>query len=139
MAFDSTEVAWRDLEVFLNGVRITKITALRYKTSIETEQLYGAGDEPFDINTANRSYEGEMRVYKSVIDVMNTAAAAAGGRDLHDIQWIIVANYKATLTSPRKTVTLPNVRFGESEEGMEGNSKSMIVSLPFKCLQPIKA
>lgn len=137
MAFDSTEVAWRDMSIFLSGVRVGKIRKLKYKTIRETEHLYGAGDDPFDINPGNKSYEGEMEVYKSVVDEMNIAARAAGFEDLTDIPWVITVHYKATATQPQQTVTLPAVRFSEFESGMENNNKFMLINMPFRSLRPV--
>lgn len=139
MAFDSSEVAWRDLTVFLNGQRIGKVKKLKYKTARESEHLYGEGDNPFDINPGNKAFTGELIVFKSVIDTMNLAALAAGGDDLTDIPWVIGGAYKATATSPKTSITLPNVRFDEFEEGLENNNKSMEVTLPFKCLTPVRS
>lgn len=139
MAFDSSEVAWRDLEVFLNGQRIGKVKRLKYKTSRETEALHGAGDEAFDINPGNKTHTGELVVFKSVIDTMNLAAKAAGGDDLTDIPWVIGGTYKATAVAAKTSITLPNVRFDEFEQGLENNNKAMEVTLPFKCLLPVRA
>lgn len=137
MSFDSTEVAWRDMSIFLNGKRIGKVKKLKYKTSRETEELYGAGDDPFDINPGNKAFSGELEVYKSVVDEMNRAAKLAGHDDLTDVPWVVTADYKATATEPPQTDTLPNVRFGEFEKGLENNAKSMPINLPFKCLKPV--
>lgn len=135
--FDSTEVAWRDMSFFIDGARIGKISKLKYKTARETEHLFGAGDEPFDINPGNKTYTGEMEVYKSVIDTMNAAALVAGFDDLTDIAWIAVVNYKKTAVSPMQTVTLPNVQFEEFELGAQNNDKKIMTNMPFKCLKPV--
>jgi len=136
MAFDSTEVAWRDLEVFVNGVSVGKVTAIKEMNETEVEEIYGAGDEPVDIQTGNRKYGVQATFYKSVIDNMNSAAKAAGGRDLMDIPWVIVAGYKPTIQSPRQTRTYTNVRFQGYEVGMEQNAKSMPIALTARCFRP---
>lgn len=138
MAFDSTEVAWRDLEVFLEGKRIVKITSLKENPSQESEYLYGAGDEPFDINTGNRAYPLSLTVYKSVVDAMNRESVKAGFRDLMEVPWTIVANYKQTANAPRQTNTYPGVRIEGWEAGMEQNAKSMLVPLTAKSMRPIR-
>lgn len=139
MAFDSTEVKWSDLEIFLNGGRIVKFTGLKYKSSQEVEEIFQAGDEPLDLQTGNRMYSGTFTAYKSVIDAMNAAAVKVGGRDLLDVAWTIVATYKPTATDPRQTDTLPNVRFTDYEKGMEQNAKGMPIAIGFKCLRPVNA
>lgn len=136
MAFDSTEVAWRDITVSLNGQILGKVKKLKYKTARETEALYGSGDEAFDINPGIKAHTGELVVFKSVLDTMNTAAKAAGFDDLTDLPWVLTCAYKATATSPKSSVTLPNVRFEEFESGGESNGKAIEVTLPFKALKP---
>jgi hypothetical protein len=136
MAFDSTEVAWRDITVSLNGQILGKVKRLKYKTARETEHLHGAGDEAFDINPGNKVHTGELVVFKSVLDSMNLAAKAAGFDDVTDLPWILNCAYKATATAPKTSVTLPNVRFEEFESGGENNGKAIEVTLPFKCLKP---
>lgn len=136
MALDSTEWAWRDMEVYLNGNRIGKVTKLTSKTARESEHLHGAGDEPFDINPGNKTYTGEFETYGTVIRKMNLAARLAGHNDLTDVPWVVTAKFKATSTDPIAVVTIPNIRFDEFEEGGANNDKSFKKSLPFKSLAP---
>lgn len=136
MGFNSSLHAWNDMEVFLNGQRITKITGFECSPEQETEEAYGAGDEPLDIQTGNRKYNGTATFYKNVIDAMNRSARAAGARDLMDIPWTIVCNFKPTMTDPKQTNTYTNVRFSGYKTGMEQNAKTHPVPLPFKCLRP---
>ena len=137
MAFDSTEVAWRDMTVSLNGQILGKVKRLKHKTARETEALYGAGDEAFDINPGNKAHTGELVIYKSVMDTMNKAAVAAGFDDLTDLPWVITVAYKATSTANKTTVTFPGCRFEEFESGAENNQKAIEVTLPFKSLKPV--
>lgn len=127
------------MKFYLNGTKVVKFTALKYKSEQEVEEIYGAEDEPLDLQTGNRKYSGTATMYKSVIDAMNKAARAAGYPDLMGATWTIVAGYKETLASPRTSDTLPNVRFTDYEKGMEQNAKSMPVTLNFKCLRPVEA
>lgn len=137
MAFDSTEWAWRDMQMSFNGVRIGKITKCTSKTMRESEHLYGEGDDPFDINPGNKSYVGEVEVHSTVIAKMNATAIAAGGNDLTDIPWNISILFKATATDPRRILNVPGVRFEEFEEGGSNNEKSFKKILPYKSLRPI--
>lgn len=138
MAFDSTEWAWRDLSISLNGVRVGKVTKLTSKTARESEHLYGEGDDPFDINPGNKTYTGEFETYGTVIAKMNKAAQAAGYDDLTDVPWVIGGTFKATATDPMQVLTVPNVRFEEFEEGGANNEKAFKKSLPYKSLRPIR-
>lgn len=137
MAFDSTEVHWKDLEVFIEGQRVVKITGFKESPKAEKEYIYGASDEPLDIQPGNREYPGVITLYKSQVDAMNRAARLKGGRDLMDIKWTVVANYKATATSPRQTNTYI-IDIEGYEEGMEQNAKSVPISLAFKSMPPTR-
>jgi hypothetical protein len=139
MAFDSTEVAWRDMTLYMNGARVSKFTLWKSKTLRESEYLHAEGDDPFDINPGNKTYQAQFGAYKSVIDLMNDIAVKAGGNDLTDITWTITVVYKATATSPKRTVTYPKVMFEEFEEGLENNNKSMVIVMTAKHLLPIRS
>ncbi len=139
MAFDSTEWAWRDMEISLNGVRIGKVSKITSKTARETEHLYGAGDEPFGINPGNKTYTGEIETYGTVIANMNRAAVAAGFDDLTDVSWAISVSFKATATEPIQNILIPNVHFDEFEDGGANNEKAFKKTLPFKSLKPVRA
>lgn len=136
MAINSTEWAWRDMQISLNGVVMGKVTKMLVKTARESEELYGAGDEPFDINPGNKSYSGELETYGTVIANMNRAAKVAGYSDLTDVPWAISVSFKATRSEPMQTILVPNVIFEEFEEGGENNDKAFKKTLPFKCLRP---
>lgn len=136
MAINSTEWAWSDMQVSLNGVVMGKVTKMTVKTDRETEALYGAGDEPFAINPGNKSYSGEVETYGTVIANMNRAAIAAGYDDLTDVPWAISVTFKATRTEPMQTLLVPNVVFEEFEEGGENNDKAFKKTLTFKSLRP---
>lgn len=137
MAIDSTEWAWRDLSVFMNGIKVGKVTRFTSKTARESEHLHGAGDEPFDVNPGNKTYTGEIELYATVIAKMNKEALALGGTDLTDVIWTLGGEFKATATDPRQTVTVPNVRFDEFEVGGSNNDKGFRKVLPYKSLKPI--
>lgn len=135
--FDSSECAWRDLTLFLNGQRVGRFTKLTYEVTREQEHLYGAGDDPFDINPGQKACSGELEAYQSLVNTMNAAARAAGGSDLTDVPWVIVADYKATSISPRTSDTLANVRFEKFSKGGAQNDKAFKSSMTFKCMPPV--
>lgn len=130
MFFDTRECEWSDLEVFIDGVKITKIQGLKYKKGQEKEHLYAAGNEPIAIQKGNKSYTGEMRILKGALDDINRAVRAAGGEDILDANFIVVANYKAKGNRSIQTDTLLSVEVTEYEKGMEQNVKSMPITLP---------
>lgn len=139
MAIDSSEYAWRDITITLDGQVVAKATKLVVKTSRETEALTGAGDEAFDINPGNKAHTGELEVFLTTVDKMNKIALAAGYDDLTDIPWILTMTFKATSNAPKRTIVCPNVRFEEFEDGMAQNEKGKKVNMPFKCLKPVRS
>ncbi len=137
--FNSTEWAWRHLRIYLNGVLMGKVTRLTVKTTRESEHLYGAGDDPFDVNPGNKAYTGELETYGTVIANMNRAAKAAGYDDLTDVPWTLVGEFKQTATEPPMNLLVPNIVFTEFEEGGSNNDKSFKKTLPFNCLKPTRS
>lgn len=137
MSFNSTENAWNDMTVSINGINTKKVKQLKGTTSRESEHLYGAGDDPFDVNLGNKTHGGTASLYQSVINSMNDAARAAGFDDLTDIPWVIIADYKKTATAPKRRITYPNVVFESFDNGGSNNDKSFVHDMPFKSLKPI--
>lgn len=133
--FDSKECEWNDLQIYIDGAKVGKATGLKYKKSRETEALYAAGDEPLTIQRGNKTYTGTLNILKGTLDDMNDAAKAAGGEDLYDVDWLIVASYRAKGTRKLQVDTLLGVVFEDFERGMMQNDKKMDVALPFKYLR----
>lgn len=131
MGYTRSEVAWEDQEISLNGTLVGKVTGLVYKARQEQEAIYAAGNGIVDIQPGNRSYDGTMSCYKSLIDSMNRAAQAAGYDDLLGPVWQLTDSYRPTANDVRRTNKLINVKFTEYEYGMEQNAKSMAKGLPF--------
>ena len=132
MSFDSTEIAWKDLEVFIEGKRITKIRSLKYKAATDKEHLYAAGTKPIAIQSGNETYTGEMKLLKGQLDALNRAAVAAGYQDIRGVTMTITAVYKPTSSDPMQTDTLSGVQIEAYEKSLEQNAKFMEIALPFK-------
>lgn len=137
--FDTKECEWSDLDIFLNGTKITKVRALKYKKTREQEHLFAAGADPISIQKGNKTYTGELRVLKGALDDMNRASKAAGGEDITDVTWTIGASYKEKGNRLVQFDTLQGVEFGEFEKGMEQNAKFSEITLPFLYLKLLSA
>lgn len=136
MFFNSKDCSWTDMEVFISGKRIAKITGIKYKKSQAKEALYAAGDEPHSIQRGEKSYTGELKVLKSALDQMNAAAILAGYDDIMDVEDLqIVVSYKASVNRALTTDTLIGVDITEYEQGWETKAKEMEVTLPFVFLR----
>ncbi len=134
MAFNSREYRWGDYEVLFNGVPILKLRGLIYKRSVEKEPVYARGDEPLDIVSGNRSYEGTLSVLLSGLFEMETVLNAAGV-DLMDAEFMIIASYIPKSGIQQIVVKrLNGCQFEEIEEGLKQGDKFKEVDLPFKFL-----
>lgn len=133
--FDTKECEWSDLTLFLNGVKAGKFTGNKYKKDRETEFLYAQGNEPISIQEGNKAYTGTLTCLKGLVDDMNSAAKAAGGEDLYDVEWMIVNTYRAKGNRLIQTDTQTGVKFESMERGMVQNDKSMPIPLPYKYLR----
>lgn len=131
MFFDTRECDWSDLDIYLNGVKITKVRALKYKNNREKEHIHAGGSDPIGIGRGNRTPTGELRLLKGALDDMNRASILAGGEDITDVTWTLVANYKSRGNRLVQIDTLVGVEFTEYEKGMEQGAKFSEVPLPF--------
>lgn len=129
MYFDSKEAAWSDIKVVIAGREVTGIRGVSYKASQEKEHLFGAGDEPIGIQRGNRTYEGEVKLLKYELDLLQDAAHLAQARDIMDIRLDIIVTYQKG-TGPLQTDALLGVEFQEFQKGMDQNAKFMEISIP---------
>ncbi|NDD53203.1 hypothetical protein EBZ39_04870 [bacterium] len=130
--FDTKELEWKDIAVMIAGSNLKKFTNVSYAVSQEMEELYAAGDDPLDIQTGDRKYEGSLTLLKSAVDDMNLAARAAGGRDILDVKFDIVITYKANDNRRLITDTLVGCRFSQFEFKAAQGDKKMEIVMPFK-------
>ena len=128
--FDSKQFRWADMSFSLLGVKVTAIQELTYDVEQEEEEVYGAGDEPLDIQSGNRKYSGQLTLLKSAFDELYIAAQAAGYKDLLSLRFPITVSYSndTRLT----TDILVNIKLGKYNDGMKQNDKFNTIMLPFK-------
>lgn len=135
MFFDTKECEWSDFTVYINGVKITKLTGLKYKKTVEKELLYAAGSDPLSIQRGNKGYTGTLTVLRGAVEDMNRATISAGGEDLTDAEFSIVGTYKAKGARGLSTVTIATAEFSEFEDGLMQNDKKGEIALPFVFLE----
>ena len=131
---DTKECEWADLELYINGVKVTKVQGAKYKPTQEKEFLHAGGNDPISIQRGNKGCTGTINLLKGAVDALNAAARTAGGNNLLDISCTVVVNYKAKGSRTIQTDTMGGLEFSEYEKGMEQNAKSMPISLPFMAL-----
>lgn len=130
----SKECAWANFEVKILGRVVKGLRGFSIKKSIEKEHLYGAGDDPLDIQSGNKKYEGNIKVLGFEADAMDKAAQDAGFEDITEVPHeaiVITIAYKKRPTDTITTITATGVGFTETGIDMEQNAKHREVTLPY--------
>lgn len=138
MEFSTKDCAWSNITITLLGRKITGLRGFEFKKSIEKEHVYAAGDEPVDITSGNKKYEGNLKMLKYETDLLNEAALAAGFADITEVPHTLIAitcEFKKTATTPIKIVAVPGVAFTEINLAMEQNAKMTEITLPFLAMR----
>lgn len=130
----TSECAWSKFEVKLLGRTIKGLRGFSFKKTVDKEHLYGAGDEPLDIMSGNKKYEGNIKILGFEADALNKAAQAAQYDDITEVPHeliVITCSYKKRLTDKIKTYTATGVAFTETGIDLEQNAKHREITLPF--------
>lgn len=130
----TSECAWAHFEIKILNRVIKGLRGFESKKTKEAEHLYGAGDEPIDITTGNKKYEGNIKVLGFEADAMNKAAQDAGFDDITEVPHeliIITISYKRRITDKVKTIISTGVQFTEDGFSLEQNAKMREVTLPY--------
>lgn len=134
MSFSTKECAWAQTSIKVLGRTITGVRGFEFKNSIEKEHLYAAGSKPIDIQSGNEKPDGNLKLLKFEVDLMNDAARLAGYESILHVPHSLVnitCTYKADKLSAMKTIEAAGVSFSELPVGMEQNAKNTEVTLPF--------
>ena len=133
MGFNTRECAWHQTSVTILGRTLVGIRGFDFEKDVEKEYLYGAGSDPIDIQSGNKSYPCSLRLLKYEVDLLNDAALAAGFEDIVEVPHeaiVITCVFKKTLTSPIRTITAAAVAFKNIKASLEQNGKMTEVTLP---------
>lgn len=133
-AFSTKECAWAQVSVTVLGRKVVGLRGFEFKKTVEKEHLYAAGDMPIDIQSGNKKYEGNLKLLKFEVDMLNDAAVAAGYADILDVPHssvTITCDYKNERTGKLRTITASEVAFSELGRAMEQNAKMTEITLPF--------
>jgi hypothetical protein len=130
----TSECAWSHFEVKVLGRVIKGLRGFSFKKTVEKEHLYGAGDDPLDIITGNKKYEGNIKLLGFEVDALNKAAGIAQFGDITEVPHeliVITCSYKRRITDSVKTYTATGVAFTENGVDLEQNAKHREITLPF--------
>ena len=132
--FSTKECAWAHVSVTLLGRTIVGLRGFEFKKTVEKEHLYGAGDKPIDIQSGNQKFEGNLKLLKYEVDMLNDAAKDQDYSDILDVPHdliVITCDYKKRDNDKTRTITVSGVAFNEMTVTMEQNAKMTEVTLPF--------
>jgi hypothetical protein len=130
----SSECAWAHFEVKLLSKVIKGLRGFSTKKTVESEHIYGSGNEPIDIMKGNTKYEGNVKLLGFEADALNKAAQAAGYDDITEVPHeliIITISYKKKATDKITTIVTSGVQFTEDGFEMEQGAKNREVTLPY--------
>lgn len=128
------EFAWSHTTIKVLGATMIGIDGFGFNKKFDKEVLYGAGDEPIDIQTGNKSYDGTLDLKKYEVDKLNDAAIAAGYEDITEVPHeaiVITTSFKKTSADKTRTIVCTGVAFTGLPQSMKQGEKQMPVSLPF--------
>lgn len=138
MEFSTKDTAWSNVTLTLLGRKITGLRGFEVKKSVEKEHVYASGNEPVDINTGNKKYEGNIRLLKYEVDQLNQAALIAGFADILEVPHTLITctiDFKKSLSDATQIIVVPGLAFTELSVTMEQNAKMTEVTLPFLAMR----
>jgi hypothetical protein len=132
--FNSSEYAWSDLQVVLNGQVITGIRGIKHSTEQDLEEVYGAGVEPLALQQGNKKYEGEITLLKMEADDLETAILTAGYSSVLAATGLSIVVHFENDEGYVNTKVISQLKLSKWEESMKQNDKFMELAIPFKAL-----
>lgn len=134
MAFDSRECEFADISVSLLGNDLSGLRGITYDYEQEKDYAYGKGNKPKSIQRGLVKPGGSLKILKSDLDDLNTAARAAGYKNIVGVPGKLInltIVYQKDDGDPIKTDRLIYVEFTKLSEGMNSGDKFKEVELPF--------
>jgi hypothetical protein len=132
--FNSKEYEFADITIFLGNKDVTGIRGIKYTEKIEREPLYAKGRHPHSIQSGNVSYEGEITLTQSELEVLT---AAGNGSVLNLVTDAVITYGNASNGDTLITDKMIGMQFTESTKGMKQGEKFMETSLPFIALRKL--
>lgn len=129
----TSEFAWSHTTLTILGAKMVGINGWSFNKKFDKEVLYGAGDEPIDIQSGNKSYDLNVDLKKYEVDKLNDAALAAGFEDITEVPHeaiVITTSFKKTDADKTRTIIATGVSFTSLPQSMSQGDKEMKVSLP---------
>src|SRR4051812_7211708 len=125
-SFNTKECAWAHVSVSILGRTVVGLRGFEFKKTVEKEHLYAAGNMPIDIQTGNEKFEGNLKLLKFEVDLLNDAAQVAEYNDILEVPHNLISiscNYKKNKDDKVRTISVFGVAFSELTRSMEQNAK----------------
>lgn len=132
MAFDSSIFGWSELELRVNGRRITGVQGVQYREQQEKEAVYGRGNKPLAIRDGNVNYSGSITLLQGEYEQLRTEA---GGSILKlrniSIQVSVADNLSIV------THSINGVAFTEGGMDAKQGASHLTIDVPFVALDVV--
>jgi hypothetical protein len=127
---------WKEFTLELDGRIIVEVTDVEWTVDKNIEEIYAAGNDPWDLGEGNKTYKGTIEVLQSGYEALVTEAKKRGGDDITDLEVDgrfahIPKGGKANLL---KTIVdmAEGIKFTSGGKKITQGSTHIKVSLPFK-------
>lgn len=137
MPFDSKECAWAQTKIKILTRTVVGIRGFSFKYNIDKEHLFAAGSMPIGIQTGNEKPEGNIKLLKFELDLLQDAAQLAGFKSILHVPHtaiLITCSYKKDPTDTLRIIEASGVGLTETDYAMEQNAKMTEITMPFICL-----
>jgi hypothetical protein len=135
---NTNECSWKSISINILGRKIVGLRGFEYAVEQEKEYLYGQGDDPIDILAGNSKYEGNFKLLKYEVDLMNDAAIAAGYSSIVKVPHQLISaviQYRKSNVGKIRTVNVAGIAFKDAKIAMEQNAKFTEVTLSFMAMK----
>lgn len=130
MDFNSSEYAWKDIEVVMLGRPLVRILETSYKVATEQIPLYGRGQKVLDINEGNESVSGSLKIGQSELEALIRKSKEYGASNpTHLPKLDLVISYARNGIIIIDVVQ--GVKFQEFDKAMAQGAGAMEVTLPY--------
>lgn len=136
--FSTSECTWAQTSIEVLGRKLTGLRGFEIKKDVEKEHIYASGNDPVDIQAGNNKPEGNLKMLKYELDLLNDAAQLAGYNDICDVPHTLISaviQYKKGPASPIRIISIVGLSFTSLGAAMEQGAKMTEVTLPFLAMK----
>lgn len=129
MAFNSKEYAWANVEIAMHGRILTRVRGVKYAAKKDKEAVHGRGENPFAIQSGNKTYEGELILLQSELEALQRQMGDT--EDITDMDGFnITVAYRPKGGGAVVSHILKNVEFTEDNREINQGDKFQELTLP---------